>query len=115
MTAPVIQHSTQNGGYVVAFVLPASMTEATAPDPTDPHVSIRTVSPRLAAVTRYSGRWSEDSYERHRRSLLQAIEAEGLTAVGTPRLARFDPPYKPWFLRRNEVVVDVDEDPGAPR
>ncbi|WP_295694965.1 heme-binding protein [Lapillicoccus sp.] len=114
MTAPVVQRSTTQGGYAVAFVLPASMTEATAPEPTDPHVSIRTVPPGLSAVSRYSGRWSEDSYERHRRSLLQAVEAEGLTAVGPPRLARFDPPYKPWFLRRNEVVVDVAEDTGAP-
>ncbi len=113
MTAPVIQHRTQEGGYAVAFVLPAAMTEETAPEPTDPHVSIRTVPPRLAAVTRYSGRWSQDSYERHCRSLLRAIEAQGLTAIGTPRFARFDPPFKPWFLRRNEVVVDVDENPEA--
>jgi len=114
MTAPVIQHSTQEGGYAVAFVLPASMTEEAAPEPTDPRVSIRTVPPSLAAVARYSGRWSQDSYERHCSSLLQALEAEGLEAVGTPRFARFDPPIKPWFLRRNEVVVDVDENPGAP-
>jgi hypothetical protein len=112
MTAPVIQHVTQEGGYAVAFVLPASMTEEAAPEPTDPQVSIRTVLPSLAAVTRYSGRWSKDSYERHCRRLLQAIEAEGLKPVGTPRFARFDPPFKPWFLRRNEVVVDVDENPG---
>jgi hypothetical protein len=23
---------------------------------------------------------------------------------------RYDPPFKPWFLRRNEIVVDVFED-----
>ena len=114
MTAPVIQHSTEGGGYAVAFVLPATMTEETAPEPTDPQVSIRTVPPSLAAVTRYSGRWSQDSYERHRNALLQAIEAEGLKVVGTPRFARFDPPFKPWFLRRNEVVVDVEDGSGSP-
>ncbi len=113
MTAPVVQHGTQEGGYAVAFVLPASMTQDTAPEPIDPHVSIRTVPPSLAAVSRYSGRWSQDSYERHCRRLLQAIEAEGLKPVGTPRFARFDPPFKPWFLRHNEVVVDVSENPGS--
>lgn len=109
MTAPVIQHGTDEGGYAVAFVLPASMTAQTAPEPTDPNVRIRAVPPSLAAVQRYSGRWSQDSYERHCADLLTAIGAEGLTVVGTPRFARFDPPFKPWFLRRNEVVVDVDE------
>lgn len=112
MTAPVVQHTTPDGEYAVAFVLPASMTEETAPEPTDPQVSIRTVPPSLAAVAQYSGRWSQDSYERHCRSLLEAVEAEGLEAVGTPRFARFDPPFKPWFLRHNEVIVDVDEKPG---
>ena len=112
MTAPVIQHESDEGGYAVAFVLPASLTAATAPAPTDPKVRIRTVPPSLAAVARYSGRWSLDSYEHHCSDLLTAIEAEGLKAVGTPRFARFDPPFKPWFLRRNEVVVDVDESSG---
>lgn len=114
MTAPVVQKSTQEGGHVVAFVLPATMTQETAPEPTDPRVSIRTVAPSLAAVMRYSGRWSEDSYRRHCRDLLQAIEAEGLTPLGRPRFARFDPPFKPWFLRRNEIAVDVAENPGNP-
>lgn len=114
MTAPVVQRDTQEGGYVVAFVLPAAMTQETAPEPTDPHVSIRTVPPCLAAALRYSGRWSQDSYDRHCRSLLQAIETEGLEPIGTPRSARFDPPFKPWFLRRNEVAVDLAENPGNP-
>ena len=113
MTAPVIQHRTDEGGYAVAFILPASMTEETAPRPTDPDVRLRTVPPSLAAVTRYSGRWSQDSYERHCADLIAAIEAEGLMMVGTPRFARFDPPFKPWVLRRNEVIVDVDESSGS--
>lgn len=114
MTAPVVQRGAQEGGFVIAFVMPASMTQETAPEPTDDHVSIRTVPPSLTAVTQFSGRSSQDSYERHCRSLLQAIDAEGLEVVGAPRLARFDPPYKPWFLRHNEVIVDVEENPGAP-
>ncbi len=107
MTAPVIQHGTDEGGYTVAFVLPATMTEQTAPEPTNPDVVIRTVPPSLAAATRYSGRSSRASYERHLESLGEAIRAEGLEPVGAPRLARFDPPFKPWFLRHNEVVIDV--------
>lgn len=107
MTAPVTQHGTDEGGYTVAFVLPASMTEQTAPEPTNPDVVIRTVYPSLAAATRYSGRSSQASYERHLETLLEAIRGQGLEPAGAPRLARFDPPFKPWFMRRNEVVVDV--------
>ena len=107
MTAPVVQAEGDHGGFVVAFVLPASMTLETAPEPLDPDVRVRAVPERLAAAVRYSGRWSKGSYERHRAELLDAVAAAGLVPVGAPRFARFDPPFKPWFLRRNEVVVDV--------
>ena len=107
MTAPVVQERSAQGGYVVAFVLPATMTLETAPVPADPVVQVREVPERLAAAVRYSGRWSQSSYERHLAELLDAVAEAGLVATGTPRLARFDPPFKPWFLRRNEVVHDV--------
>ena len=47
-------------------------------------------------------------------STRRALAAAGLIGVGPPRFARYDPPMKPWFLRRNEVVIDV-EDLGWPK
>lgn len=107
MTAPVVQTEAAGGGFVVAFVLPASMTVDTAPVPTNPDVRVRAVPERLAAARGYSGRWTRSSYERHLAELLGAVVAAGFVPIGTPRFARFDPPFKPWFLRRNEVVQDV--------
>ena len=107
MTAPVVQTETADGGYVVAFVLPSTMTADSAPFPTDPQVRVRAVSERLAAAVRYSGRWTESAYRRHLADLEAGIAAAGLVPTGTPRFARFDPPFMPWFLRRNEVVQDV--------
>lgn len=107
MTAPVVQHEDDDGAYVVAFVLPASMTADTAPAPTNPAVRIRVVPSTLAAASRYTGRWSQAAFETHLARLRAAVVAAGLEPVGAPRFARFDPPIKPWFLRRNEVVLDV--------
>lgn len=109
MTAPVVQHAAENGDYVIAFVLPAAMTADTAPVPTNPDVEICTIPASLTAATVYSGRWSQSSYERHCAELLAAVATEGLRPLGAPRFARYDPPFKPWFLRRNEVLVDVEE------
>ncbi|SES36474.1 SOUL heme-binding protein [Pedococcus cremeus] len=126
MTAPVVQEeeeqqealarSTDEGvgeaqerSFTVGFVLPSGLTAATAPEPADERVSLRAVPPALAAAIRYSGRWSGSAFEEHRDRLLEAVGRAGLEPVGVPRWLRYDPPFKPWFLRRNEVVVDVSE------
>ncbi|MGN6743977.1 MAG: SOUL family heme-binding protein [Amnibacterium sp.] len=122
MTAPVVQRgplrtAASDGGriagdvHVVAFVLPAGMTEATAPVPVDPRVRIRTVPGSTAAAVRFSGSGSASAFAHHADRLRRALAAAGLTPSGPPRFARFDPPFKPWFLRRNEVVQDDVEEP----
>lgn len=108
MTAPVLQEPAGSGpAYTVAFVLPASTTQAGAPQPTDPRVRVREVGEEWALVARYSGRWSRGSYERHEEALRAAADRRGLTVAGPARWARFDPPWTPWFLRRNEVILPV--------
>lgn len=111
MTAPVIQGSGagDRDQHVVAFVLPRSVTMACAPIPIDERVQVREMPPSLTAVARYSGRWSESAYREHVDALRATISADGLVTVSEPRFARFDPPFKPWFLRRNEVHIDVAE------
>ena len=45
-------------------------------------------------------------------ALREVLTANGRTTVGEPIWARYDPPWKPWFLRRNEVLVPVGEQAG---
>lgn len=115
MTAPVVQQvspavrgSTGSEVYRVAFVLPADLTADTAPQPTDPRVRLRTVPERLVAAIRFRGAWSESNFTRHRDRLTAALIAAELTATGTPRFARFDPPFMPAFLRHNEILLDLE-------
>lgn len=119
MTAPVLQTGPLPGAaeadrFVVAFVLPAGVTADTAPVPTDPTVAVRSVPGSVAAVLRFSGRGTAAAFQRRIGDLRDALAVAGLVPVGAPRFARFDPPFKPWFLRRNEVVQDVQEpEPGG--
>lgn len=108
MTAPVLQDGTATENrYRVSFVLPASVSERSAPAPADPQVQVRAVPEGYAAALRFSGRWSQQIFEERARRLAAAVAAAGLTPVAPPRFARYDPPFKPWFLRRNEVLVSV--------
>lgn len=106
MTAPVDQSRT-DGGWAVSFVVPAEYTQETVPQPTDARVRIRAVPGQVTAVLRYSGTWGEDRYEQRRDELLATLRKEGLEVIGEPRIARYDGPFTPWFMRRNEVIVPL--------
>jgi hypothetical protein len=107
MTAPVGQ---QRLGkiWAVSFMMPGSYTLETLPEPEDPKVSLRQVPARRMAAVRYSGFWSEKGYLRHKAELESWIDGMGLTIVGDPIWARYNPPFMPWFLRRNEILIPVD-------
>ena len=107
MTAPVAQQA-DGTGYRVAFIVPAKYTVDTVPKPSDPTVQIRAVPARLVAVWRYSGRWTTANYQEHEAELRRAIGARGLKVTGDPILARYNPPFMPSFLRRNEVLIPVE-------
>jgi hypothetical protein len=106
MTAPVEQQQA-GARWRVAFVLPASYTLANAPRPTDDRVVLVEIAPRRMAVVRYRGTWSEARYRTELAGLRQFIDERGLAAVGEPVFARYDPPFMPWFLRRNEIQIPV--------
>lgn len=108
MTAPVVQEQdSRSRRYVVGFVMPADVSAEDLPAPSDPHVRTRRVPAETAAALRFSGRWSRSSYEKRTAQLMAALVAAGLEVVGPARYVRFDPPWTPWFRRRNEVVVPV--------
>lgn len=106
MTFPVGQQR-QDGEWRVSFTMPASFTLETTPKPEDPAVTIRQVPARHMAAVRYSGFWSKEKYQRNLDALRSWIADNGMEVVGEPVWARYDPPFKPWFLRRNEVLVPV--------
>ena len=110
MTAPVSQVADGNA-YLVAFSLPSTYTLATVPKPLDPTVRIRQVPAQLVACWRYSGRWTESNYREHEVLLRERIKSRELVTRGDPVLARYNPPFTPWFMRRNEVWIPVAGQP----
>ena len=107
MTAPVTQQASGDQ-YAVSFVMPAKYTLETLPKPTDPVVTVKEILGYKAAVIRYSGTWSPKRYEAKKAQLETYMQENGLSAVGEPIWARYDPPFQLWFLRRNEVVIPIE-------
>ena len=112
MTAPVEQ-SKGEGVYRVGCIVPHKYNRDTVPKPTDPRVSIREVPARTVAVWRYSGRWTEENFREHEQDLRRALQSRSLNAVpgDSAIIARYDAPFMPWFMRRNEVLIPLENKP----
>ena len=106
MTAPVMQ-SPDPSGWIIRFIMPASYTLETLPTPNDTKVRLVSLPPKRLAVVRFSGLVDDNDVEQQTNVLRAFIAQQKLTAVGTPSLARYDPPWTLWFLRRNEVMLEV--------
>ena len=106
MTAPVTQWAAA-GGFLVQFMMPGGFSLATLPEPLNAQIVLREVAPRTYAVIRYSGSWSQDNYEKHLEQLRTALAREGIATQGEPVLSRYNAPFVPPFLRRNEVWLSL--------
>ena len=102
MTVPMTQTDAA-GRMRVQFVLPKGVTLATAPEPIDTRVQLREVPAGTWAVIRYSGTWSESNYLEHLGKLKASLVAADVATQGEPVLARYNSPFTPWFMRRNEI------------
>ena len=107
MTAPVIQEAAGADEWIVSFVLPGGRSVSEYPIPTNSRVSLRSVPGETAAAIRWSGRWTPSNIARRSEELRRVMAEAGWQESGEPRWARFDPPWKPPFARRNEIVIPV--------
>ncbi len=110
MTAPVTQTAAP-GGFLVQFVLPKGVTQASAPEPIDTRVTLRDIAPARVAVIRYTGFWSDGNYSQHLDKLRTGLRAAGLSWLGEAVYSRYDSPFMPWFLRRNEIWLHLANTP----
>jgi len=126
MTAPVQQSKIQTEdvrfnsaeplseekGWKVGFMLPSSYSMNDAPLPEDDRIEIRLVPEKLVAAIRYSGRWTTRNFDKYESRLLTALSQANVNTLGATETAFYNPPFVPPFMRRNEILVEVDRPPS---
>ena len=106
MTAPVSQ-ARENGRWRIAFMMPSTYTMQTLPVPDDDRIALRQKKEKTVAVIGHSGTWGKNRYMDHETKLMDWISTKGWDIVGAPVWARYNPPFMPWFMRRNEILIPV--------
>ena len=109
MSAPVLQETDQNNSQstTFSFVMPQNFTLESLPLPLDERITLKEIPPKRVAVREYSGGWGEEKYKKNEAILLKALEDANIKTIGKPSFARYNSPFALWFLRRNEVMIEV--------
>ncbi len=107
MTAPVLKQWKEGAG-TIAFVMPSGSRLEDLPQPKSPSVRLRIVPPRKVAVITFSGYATGDAIKEKTATLVQALQRDGFPAGSEPQIALYNPPWTPPFMRRNEIMIEVD-------
>jgi hypothetical protein len=102
MTAPVITDEK------MAFILPAGVTTENAPKPSGQPIEFTEVPPRKLATLKFSWTTPSARVKRKAEELVTVLTASGIRTTGQPFLMRYNDPWTPPFMRRNEVAIEVE-------
>ncbi len=113
MTAPVISQNIEMTTPVlsekdsIAFVMPEEYTLETTPKPNDERIKIQQIPERHVAALRFTGRWKSSSFARRSEQLLGELQRAKIETRGNIFAMRYSGPFTPWFMRINEVAIEV--------
>lgn len=118
MTAPVLVEpmnvralNQTKQQWAVQFLMPKQYTLDTLPRPTNPAISIRQLPAVYTVSSQFSGVVDSADFAKHQRQLKKYADDQKWQLVGVPRMAYYNSPFMPWFLRRNEVIWRVQLSP----
>jgi len=109
MTSPFMQQENEPGGWTMSFILPKEFTVKSAPTPNDQSVVLEEVPERLLASISYSGNNTLENVKEHERKLADWLKKQpNIQSSGRFMVAQYDAPFVIPFLKKNEIMVQVD-------
>lgn len=93
----------------IHFVMPSTYTLENIPKPRNEAVRLREVPTKYFVVHKYSWLNTQSRVQQKTQETLQWAQQRSLQVLGAPQLARYDPPWTPPMLRRNEIMVEVSK------
>jgi len=108
MTAPVQQQSTGDD-WQISFVMPSEYTMDTLPKPFNGRVTLKETPAKTFAVITFSGTNSDENMKEHQKQLMEYVSSNDLSVIGTPKYAFYNPPWTLPPMRRNEVMIEIQQ------
>ena len=114
MTAPVLSEKGRDremqDKYAISFVMPSKYTMTTLPVPRDSRVELLPIKRHVVAAVKFSGYSTERRVLRISQQLRENLARDKIKARSGYKVAQYDPPFAFPLMRRNEVLIDLEDD-----
>ena len=108
MTAPVTTAPSDDGIFMVRFMMPSKWTLESLPAPSDDRVALVEVSERYVVVSGFIGPKAQVSIDAAERAIDEFIASNGLSIAGPFVLAGYSAPFVPDAEKKWEVHREVE-------
>ena len=115
MTAPVAQTPAGrgpdgvSGKWAIRFFLPSNYSVENIPQPLQQGINIVTLEAQRFASVSFKGTQNDKKVAKYTTQLREFISQKGYEVSGEPVYAFYDPPFVPWFLRDNEILLPIQK------
>ena len=115
MTAPVAQTPAGKGPdgvsskWAIRFFLPSNYSVENIPQPLQQGINIVTLEAQRFASVSFKGTQNDKKVAKYTTQLREFISQKGYEVSGEPVYAFYDPPFVPWFLRDNEILLPIQK------
>ena len=108
MTSPV-QQQLAGKSWQISFVMPSKYSMDSLPVPNNNRVRLKKILTKKFVVIEFSGSNSNENVIGHENQLMNFIEANQINIIGSPKYAFYNAPWTLPFLRRNEVMIEINQ------
>ena len=107
MTTPV-QQQLAGKSWQISFIMPSKYSMNSLPVPNNNRVRLKEILTKKFVVIEFSGTNSSENVTEHENQLMNYIEANQIKIIGSPKYAFYNAPWTLPFLRRNEVMTEIN-------
>jgi hypothetical protein len=108
MAAPVSDETYGKKMHRISFTMPSKYTLETLPEPDDNRIKFKEVKNQKTAVLKFSGRVKKELAHEKMEEMRRWLVENNLNPKSNFIVAQYNNPAVPGFLRRNEILVEID-------
>ena len=108
MSVPVAEELFGENIHRISFTMPSKYSLETLPEPEDKRIKFREVKNQKTAVLRFSGRVKKNLAMEKMEEMMKWLEKNNIKPKSNLVVAQYNNPLVPGFLRRNEIIVEIE-------